>query len=202
MVVEWRRVCFSAAVRPNCRQNVPHWEVCVDNSVATTASLAKWLRRPRRERKIRRSNPTWDGISQGRVTPVTYTLALQWLSFQAPGAIGSALDWSARCQYTVTGWGRKCDLQLLTQCGSTYNCLSRSVPEIHQRVAGPWNVKQPPDNNCCHVGTGPTASWSFFSWVHQPKEKIRNLCATRNIKGLAECENQWVIEWACEWESD
>ena len=28
------------------------------------------------------------------------------------------------------------DLQLLSQCGSTYNCLSRSVPEIHSHVAG------------------------------------------------------------------
>ena len=28
-------------------------------------------------------------------------------------------DWSARCQYTVTGWGRKLDRQILSQCGST-----------------------------------------------------------------------------------
>ena len=27
-------------------------------------------------------------------------------------------DWSVRCQYTVTGWGRTLDLQLLSQCGS------------------------------------------------------------------------------------
>ena len=32
---------------------------------------------------------------------------------------------------TVTGRGRKLDLQLLSQCDSTHNCLSRSVPEIH-----------------------------------------------------------------------
>ena len=32
---------------------------------------------------------------------------------------GQRWDWSARCQYTVAGWGRKCDLQLLSQCGST-----------------------------------------------------------------------------------
>ena len=44
---------------------------------------------------------------------------------------GQRWDWSARCQYTVTGWGRTFDLQLLSQCGSTSNCLSRSVPEIH-----------------------------------------------------------------------
>ena len=32
---------------------------------------------------------------------------------------GQRWDWSARWQYTVTGWGRKSDLQLLSQCGST-----------------------------------------------------------------------------------
>ena len=32
---------------------------------------------------------------------------------------GQRWDWSARCQYTVTGWGRKSDLQLLSQCGNT-----------------------------------------------------------------------------------
>ena len=31
------------------------------------------------------------------------------------------------------------DLQLLSQCGSTQNCLSRSVPEIHSHVAGTLN---------------------------------------------------------------
>ena len=44
---------------------------------------------------------------------------------------GQRWDWSARCQYTVTWWGRKLDLKLLSQCGSTVNCLCRSVPEIH-----------------------------------------------------------------------
>ena len=32
---------------------------------------------------------------------------------------GQHWDWSARCQYTVTEWGRTLDLQLLSQCGST-----------------------------------------------------------------------------------
>ena len=32
---------------------------------------------------------------------------------------GQHWDWSARCQYTVTGWGRTFDLKLLSQCGST-----------------------------------------------------------------------------------
>ena len=34
-------------------------------------------------------------------------------------------------QYTITGWYRKLDLHLLSQCGSMYTCLSGSVPEIH-----------------------------------------------------------------------
>ena len=41
---------------------------------------------------------------------------------------------------TGTGWSgvsilRLGNLQLISLCGSTYNCLSRSVPEIHKRVA-------------------------------------------------------------------
>ena len=56
-----------------------------------TASLAKLLRRPPRERKIRGSNPACDWIFPGRVIPVTYKLALQWLPCQAPDIIGSAL---------------------------------------------------------------------------------------------------------------
>ena len=36
------------------------------------------------------------------------------------------------------------NLQLLSQCGSTCNCLSRFVPEIHQHVAGTLS-KQPTD---------------------------------------------------------
>ena len=44
---------------------------------------------------------------------------------------GQRWDWSALCQYTETGWDGKFELQLLLQCDSTYNCLRRSVPEIH-----------------------------------------------------------------------
>ena len=60
-------------------------------SPATTALLAKWLRRPPRERKIRGSNPACDGIFPSRVTLVTQKLALQWLLCQVPGVIGSVL---------------------------------------------------------------------------------------------------------------
>ena len=49
---------------------------------------------------------------------------------------GQRWDRLARCQYTVTGWETKFDLQLLSQCGSTYTCMSRSISEIHSHVAG------------------------------------------------------------------
>ena len=35
------------------------------------------------------------------------------------------------CQYTETGCDRMFDLQSLSQCGSMYNCLGRSIPEVH-----------------------------------------------------------------------
>ena len=34
------------------------------------------------------------------------------------------------------------DLQLVSQCGSTYNCLSGSAPEIHSHVSGTSSNKQ------------------------------------------------------------
>ena len=32
---------------------------------------------------------------------------------------------------SVSGWDRKFDLQLLSQCWSMYKCLNRSIPEVH-----------------------------------------------------------------------
>ena len=61
------------------------------HSLLSTASLAKWLRRPPRKRKVRTLNPSCDRIFQGRVIPVTSTLTFQCLPCQAPGVIGSAL---------------------------------------------------------------------------------------------------------------
>ena len=40
-------------------------------SILATASLAKWLRRPPRKRKIRSSSPACDGIFPSRVIPMT-----------------------------------------------------------------------------------------------------------------------------------
>ena len=41
-----------------------------------------------------------------------------------------------RCQYAVTGLHSKFDLQSLFQCGTTHNCLLRSVPDIYYHVPG------------------------------------------------------------------
>ena len=42
----------------------------------------------------------------------------------------------------MTEWDGKFVLQLLSQCGSKNNCLSRSVPEIHSHVAGTLSNQQ------------------------------------------------------------
>ena len=56
------------------------------------------------------------------------------------GAVqGQHWNWSAWYQYTVTGWHRQCELQLLFQCYSIYYCLNRSVPEIHYHVVGKFS---------------------------------------------------------------
>ena len=56
-------------------------------------------------------------------------IALQWLPCQVPGVMGSVLGLAGLVS-VYCDWVRF-DLQLLSQCGSTYNSLSRSVPEIH-----------------------------------------------------------------------
>ena len=59
------------------------------------------------------------------------TLAVYRRPYQALGCIGSALRLVGPVHLTVTGWDRTIDLQLLSQCGSTFNCLGTSVPELH-----------------------------------------------------------------------
>ena len=44
--------------------------------------------------------------------------------------------------HTVAISYRKFNLQLLSQCGSTYNWLRRSVPEIHKHVSGMLSNQQ------------------------------------------------------------
>ena len=49
------------------------------------------------------------------------------------------------CQDTVNRRDSYFNLQLLPQCGSTYNCLSRSLPEIH--LACSCRVQEPRKHN-------------------------------------------------------
>ena len=76
--------------------------------------------------------------SPGRVIPVTWNLVRHWLPSHAPGVIqGQCWDWSARCQYTVTGWDGKFGLQLLSQCGGTWNWAD---PSLRYAIACSWDV--------------------------------------------------------------
>ena len=56
-----------------------------------TASLAKWLRRPPRERKITGSNPACAGIFPGSSHTSDLKIGIQWLPCQVLGVIGSVL---------------------------------------------------------------------------------------------------------------
>ena len=67
-------------------------------------------------------------LYSGRVIPVTSRFssyaARPW-RYRASTGTG----WS--CVKIRTVWDRKCDLQLLSQCGGTYNCPSRPILELH-----------------------------------------------------------------------
>ena len=63
------------------------WSQCLTPFSANdlvVEAFASGAEDPGFESRFRRDSP-------GRVIAVTYTLALQWLPFQAPGVIGSAL---------------------------------------------------------------------------------------------------------------
>ena len=66
------------------------------------------------------SNPACAGFFSG---VESYQRLKNWHSSGYPARRlaleGQCWDWLARCQYTVTGWDRKLDLQFLSQCGST-----------------------------------------------------------------------------------
>ena len=58
----------------------------------------------------------------------------------------------------MTGWDGKLDLQPPSRCGSTYNCLSRSVPEIHWHVAG--TLSKQASNQGAREGTHVLPVWA------------------------------------------
>ena len=124
--VSQRRICSDMFT--SCHTEI---EVLDQNVYLTHCLVGPVVRRPPRERQTWGSNPAW-GIYPGRVIPVTSKLAFQWLPCQASGVIGSTLGLvgtvAAYCDWVRKKVG---DLQFLSQCSSTYNCQSRSVPEIH-----------------------------------------------------------------------
>ena len=67
---------------------------------------------PRFESRLR---PDFSGVE-------SYQWLKKWHSSGYPARRlalqGQCWDWSARCQYTVTGWDGQCKQQLLSQCGS------------------------------------------------------------------------------------
>ena len=124
-----------------------------------TASFTLWLRSPPAERKILGSNPDWAEILPGSSHTSDLKIGTPVATLQGVWCLqGQCWDWSARCQYTMTEWDGKFGLQLLFQCGSTYNCLSRSVPKIHSHVAGTLS-NQPTKDTIDKVGAGVCDSW-------------------------------------------
>ena len=114
------------------------------NKLSYLTSLGDWSFHWYLLPPLHRALPRWplesgrSGV-QIRLAPGFFRVeSYQWLNIETPVATlpgawhdrVSAVDWLAWCQYTVTGWYGKFDLQLLLHCGSTYSCLSRSVSEI------------------------------------------------------------------------
>ena len=75
---------------------------------------------------------------------------------------GQCWDWPARCQYFVTGLDSKFGPQLLSQCGRTYTCLSRSVSETLCILLGHYVAKR----RAYHETRGVTVSMSTFLACH------------------------------------
>ena len=80
-------------------------------------------------------------------------------------------EWLVQCQFNVTRWDSKFDLPPLPQCGSTQNCLSRSVHEIHFTCC--LDVKQPTDNKILRTSGYQTLFISKNLHVHQPYPRLK-----------------------------
>ena len=80
-------------------------------------------------------------LCQGRVIPGRKNWYSSGYPARHPALQDQHWDWLAWHQYTVTEWDKKFDLKLMPQCCTTYNCLSRSVPEIYSACY--WDVKKP-----------------------------------------------------------
>ena len=102
----------------------------------------------------------------------------------------------------MTGWGRKFDLQLLPQCGSTYICQSRSVPEIHKPVAGTLSNQQTnistskPFRACLRYQDGSQSRWLGITDIlcGSIKHKMSN-CQSVNTVNLCKSGEGWSHTW-------
>ena len=90
---------------------------------------------------------------------------------------GQHWDWLAHCQYTVTLWFER--WQFLSQCGSTYNCLSRAVHEIHYHVAG--------------MSSNQLTTTETLVLPLSAEEKKNHLVFCRNSGPLCFCVHLWVL---------
>ena len=113
------------------KKHTPFWVSCKDGTVLCYLSLEK-LRLP--DISYYLSNGRFlihIGIGRKELNSVLHRLPCQ-------GAWGYRVSagnvWP--CVGLLSGCDRKFDLQLLSQCGSSYNCLLGSVNEIHLHVAG------------------------------------------------------------------
>ena len=133
--------------------------------------VRRWLR----ERKIPGSNPAYAGIFFG---VESYQWLKNWHSSGYPARRqalqGQRDDWLARCQYTVTGRGRKFDLQLLSRVAArktvwadpslryTRMLLERSATISQWRVAWQFDHVKCPETNKCYkslLPQYPSESW-------------------------------------------
>ena len=177
----------------------PHWP--------SGRAFASRAEDPRFEYRLRR-----DFFRVFKKIPVTSKLALQWLPCQAPGFMGSALDWSAWCQYTVTGWGRTFDLQLLSQVWQHVNLSEQIRP--WDTLACCWDVKQPtnkqpsfrtweisgddcvllgyhwPGTQTCRSCLARRCPWNFW------KERMTTVCTPAGPLEQLYCPiTLWVLHW-------
>ena len=88
---------------------------------------------------------------------------------------------------TLTGWDVNFDLQLLSRCGSMYNCLSRSVPEIHWHVAGMLS-NLPINQSTVSADSGSPAIMSTTAGFAGLQVSGQVLCQTQ-------CQTQSTLTW-------
>ena len=86
--------------------------------------------------------------------------------------LGQHWDWSAWCQYTVTGWGRTLDLQLLSQVWQHVKLSEQIRP--WDTLACCWDVKQPTNKQSPPVDSRSEPAWwccwltSSLAWPIRP----------------------------------